>query len=216
MSEAAANGPEGRKGLRSRLLDAAEEWIYRANERNHWIFHVYDRGNEAWAALAFRGVRRRAAALDATVAGANGAEAHIRWLTPDDEAAFADLLAGLDARYLPPHPLDAPAAAAALRRRSYLPFGIFVDGRLVGYLLLRLFFPRRAVTGIWTRRETHNLGIAQACLRRTGAFTDAEGLADYATVPVDNANSVRVANGAGWRTLRTNRRFHVLRRDGAC
>lgn len=210
MSEASAEPP---KGVRSRLLDAAEEWIYRANERNHWLFRLYDRANEVWAAACFRGVRRRASALEETVIGANGAEARIRFLTSEDDAAFAELLAGLDARYLPPHPLDAGAAAAALRRRSYLPFGIFVGERLVGYLLLRLFLPRRAVTGIWTRPETHNLGLAQECLRRTGGFTDAEGLADYATVPVDNLNSVRVANGAGWRTLRTNRRFHVLRRD---
>ena len=195
----------------ARLVDAAEEWIYQLNERDHWIFRLYDRFNELHASLFMRGVRERASQLNRPVECSDGSPACIRFLTPNDEAAFGGLLAALNARYLPPHGRDRDAAASALRRRSYLPFGIFLGDRLVGYLLLRLFFPWRAVTGIWTLPETHNLGLAQVCLRRTGDFSRSEKLADYATVPVDNYNSLRVANGAGWRTLRTNRRFHVLR-----
>jgi ribosomal protein S18 acetylase RimI-like enzyme len=200
-----------RKRLPERLLDAAEEWIYELNERDHWLFRIYDRGNEIYAAIFMRGVRRRAAALDSGVTISDGTAARIRFLTLADEEAFSDLLAAFTARYLPPHPIDRQAAARALRRRSYLPFGIFIGDRLVGYLLLRLFFPWRAVTGIWTLPETHNLGLGQACLRQTAAFSRSEKLADYATIPIDNVNSVRMANGAGWQTQRTNRRFHVLK-----
>jgi len=81
---------------------------------------------------------------------------------------------------------------------------------MVGYLLLRLFFPWRVVTGIWTLPETHNLGLAQLCLRQTCDFSASEKLANYCTIPIDNHNSLRVALGVGWRKLRTNRRFHVL------
>lgn len=202
--------PEKQSAI-ARVVDAAEEWIYRLNEADHWIFRLYDHFNEVHASLFMRGVRARASKLDAPVRCEDGSIARIRFLTVADEAEFAGLLDSLHARYLPPHGRDAGAAARALRRRSYLPFGIFVEDRLAGYLLLRLFFPWRAVTGIWTLPETHNLGLAQVCLRQTGGFSRSESLADYATVPVDNHNSLRVANGAGWKTLRTNRRFHVLR-----
>lgn len=198
-------------GLLARLQDRAEELVYRMNERQHWIFRLWDQGNELWAALCFRGLRRRAAAFERPVRSRSGVEAHLRLLDPGDEEAFARLLEGLRARYLPPHPIDRASARRALRRRSYLPFGIFVEGRLAGYLLLRLFFPRRAVTGIWTLPETHNLGLGQESLRQSRAFTRGEGLADYCTIPVDNLNSVRMATAAGFRILRTNRRFHVLR-----
>ncbi len=137
-------------------------------------------------------------------------EARIRFLTPDDEGAFAVLLSRFDSRYLPPHAIDRDSAARVLRRRSYLPFGIFVEERLVGYLLLRWFFPRRVVTGVWSLPETHNLGLGQERLRQTATFTRSERIPDYATIPVDNVNSVRMANAAGWETIRTNRRFHVL------
>jgi len=207
-------GPTASPSLLARWLDRAEELVYRLNERNHWIFRVWDLGNELWARLAFRGVRRRAARIDAIVAGKTGAKCRFRFLTPRDDEDFARLLGGLTARYLPPHPLDPASARRALRRASYLPFGIFVDERLVGYLLLRLFFPRRIVTGIWTLPETHNVGFGQECLRRTAAFSREEGIADYATIPLDNRNSVRMANAAGWNVIRTNRRFHVLLRDG--
>lgn len=199
-----------RKGPFAALLDRAEEWIYRLNEHEHWIFRLYDWGNEVWAGLFFRGVRRRAAQLNEPIRTRGALEARIRFLEAEDEQAFTQLLACFDFRHVPPHPLDRAAAARAIQRRSYLPFGIFVEGRLVGYLLLRLFFPRRAVTGIWTLPETYNLGLGQESLRRTAAFTTAEGIPDYATIPLDNENSLRMANAAGWQIVRSNRRFHVL------
>ena len=98
-----------------------------------------------------------------------------------------------------------------LRRRNYLPFGVLVDGRLVGYLLVRLFFPRRAVTGIWSLPNAYNRGFSQAAVQATGRFTRGEGLADYITVPIDNKYSLKGAQWAGWKIIRTNRRFHVLK-----
>jgi len=202
-----------RKGLVARGLDAAEEWIYDLNERDHWIFRLYDAFNEAWAALFMRRVRHDAARLDVTVTASDGTPARLRFLTLADEPAFAALLAAFDARYLPPHAVDREGAARALRRRSYLPFGIFVGDRLVGYLLLRLFAPWRAVTGIWTLPETHNLRLGQRTLFETARFSRSLGLADYATIGIDNPNSLRMANAAGWQTIRTNRHFHVLKRE---
>lgn len=163
-----------------------------------------------FAALRFAGLRRRAGTLDVRLQTSKGLEARIRFLHPEDETAFAELCASFDARYLPPHPLDRASAGRTLRRRSYLPFGIFVEDELVGYLLLRLFYPPRAVTGIWTRPDTHNLGLGQEALKQTAAFTHSERLPDYATIPIDNENSVRMANAAGWKVIRANSRFHVL------
>lgn len=203
-------------GLGTRLLNRAEEWIYALNERGHWLFGLYDRGNELWASLAFRGVKRRAGELDAPVPGRDGEEARIRLLRAGaDDRAFAELLEDLAAfRYKPPHPLDRAAARRALRRRSYLPFGIFYRGELVGYLLLRLFFYRRAVTAIWSLEVAHNKRFSVNAGLVTSAFTRAEGLADYITVPLDNVYSLKAALGAGWEIVRRNRRFYVLRHGG--
>lgn len=198
------------RSARTDLLNRAEEWIYRANERQHWVFRIYDFGNELWARLVFRGVRRRARAYARTLEG-KGDRAELRFLGEDDLDAFASLLARFDFKYLPPHPLDRASAAWALRRRSYLPFGIFHRGELVGYTLVRLFFPRRAVTGVWSLRSNHNRGFSQVAVKTTAEFTAREGLHDYVTVPIDNPHSLRGAQWAGWKIIRTNRRFHVLR-----
>ena len=199
------------RGPFRRLQDRAEEWLYRANEQGHWIFRLYDRCNELWARLALRGPRRRAEAIDTAIRGSD-AEARVRFLTPADLDAFADLLAAFDSRYLPPHELDREAARAALSRRSYVPLGIFCEGRLVGYLLVRLFFPRRAVTRIWILPRVRNRRFGVNALLASWEWTGSEGLPDYCTVPVDNVNSLKTALAAGWRVVRTNRRFHVLLR----
>lgn len=201
-----------RSGLLPRLLDRAEEWIYDLNARDHWLFSLYDFGNEVWARLVFRGVRRRAGGIDAEIRGRDGATARLRLLRPEDEDAFASLLERL-ARFphRPPHPLDRASARRALHRRSYLPFGLFFEGELVGYLLVRLFFPRRAVTAIWSLELAHNKRFSVNSGLVTSSFTRSEGLADYITVPLDNLYSLKAAQGAGWEILRKNRRFYVLR-----
>jgi hypothetical protein len=204
----AANTP---RSLLRRFQDRTEEWVYRANEGNHWIFRVYDHFNELWARFVLGGERRRAEAIDATIQGRD-AEARVRFLTPGDLDAFAKLLQAFDSRYLPPHGRDREAAAAALRRRSYVPLGIFFEGELVGYLLVRLFFPRRAVTGIWMLTQVQQRRFGVNALLASWEWSRREGLPDYCTVPVDNPNSVKTALAAGWSILRTNRRFHVLLR----
>jgi hypothetical protein len=199
-------------GLAARLQDRAEEWIYRLNERDHWIFRLYDGVNEVWAGLVFRGLRRRAERLDVTVAARSGREARLRFLRPADLDAFAAFLAALDVRYLPPHGRDRTAAARALARRSYVPLGIFLEGRLVGYLLQRLFFPRRAVSGIWMLAAAHNAGVGRVMFLEAAKAMSAEGLDNYVTIPLDNEPSMRIALWCGWKVIRTNRRFHVLLR----
>lgn len=205
------DGAAAPRGLVRRLQDRAEEWVYRANEQGHSLFRLYDHCNELWARLALRGPRRRAEAIDAAIRG-QGAEAHVRFLKPADLDAFAELLAAFDSRYLPPHGLDREAAAAALSRKSYVPLGIFSEGELVGYLLVRLFFPRRAVTGIWILPRLQNRRFGVNALLASWEWTRREGLPDYCTVPVDNVNSVKTALAAHWRIIRTNQRFHVLLR----
>ena len=196
--------------LYQQLQDWAEERIYRLNEKGSFIFKVYDFSNEVFARIRFRGLRKRASRLDVPFMTRTGLDARIRFLQTTDKSSFAEMLSGLEGRYGPPHPVDAIGASTALTRFSYLPFGIFVEGKLSGYLLLRLFYPSRAVTGIWTLPDTHNLGLGQEALKQTAAFSHSEHLPDYATIPIDNHNSLRMANSAGWQVIRTNHRFHVL------
>jgi hypothetical protein len=192
------------------VLDRLEEWIYRLNEEQHWIFRLYERGNELWARLVFRGVRARASTLDVVVSVRDRA-ARVRFLTPPDVEAFAEFLSRLDVRHQPPHPLDRRTAEGVLRRRSHIPIGIFVEDELIGYILLRLFFFRRAVTGIWMLASTHSAGIGRHTLYESVKFLEREGLPNYCTIPLGNEPSLRIAYWCGWRVIRTNRRFDVLK-----
>jgi len=211
FEEALARARRPPDSFLARVQNAAEMWVYALNERQHWLFGLYEVWNEAWARLVFRGVRRRAAGFARELPGAEG-DVRLRLLEPADLDAFAALLASFDFRHPPPHPLDREHAAQVLRRRSYLPFGIFRGEALIGYALLRLFFPRRVVSGIWLLPRYHGSGIAVAAVRATGELTRAEHLPDYVTIPLDNEPSLMGAQAAGWRVLRSNRRFHVLRR----
>jgi hypothetical protein len=198
-------------GLWRRANDALELWLYHLNLRNHWLFRCMEDVNELYARLVFRGVRRDAMRIDETIQGRDRSF-RIRFLTPDDAPMLSALVARFDFRYLPPHPLDASAVLRALRRPSHLPFGLFRDGEPVGYCLVRLAAPRRCFTGVWTFPVPENAGLSRAAVRCTGRFVDAHGIEAYVTVPLDNTASRKGAEWAGWRVIRQNRLFYVLRR----
>jgi hypothetical protein len=206
-----SSAPDARPGaVKFGLQDRLEMWIYRLNEEQHWIFRLYDWGNEIWARWFFRGTRRRASEMDLTVT-VNDVSARVRFLGPEDAPVFAEFMSQLKVKYLPPHELHAEEAVTALGRRSYLPIGIFVEGRMIGYILLRLFFFRRAVTGIWMLASTHSVGVGRHTLLQSVEFLKSERLPNYCTIPLGNEPSLRIAHWCGWRVIRTNRHFNVLK-----
>jgi hypothetical protein len=202
---------QGPSSAGQRLRNTAEEWIYDLNARGHWLFGAYEWLNGQCARLVFRGVRRRAMRYTATLTGKRG-RAEMRFLTPDDEEIFAALLSRFDFAHQPPHALDAVTAGKVLRRASYLPFGIFYEGELVGYVLVRYLAPRSAFTGVWSIPSVYNNGFSQAAVAATHPFMRSQWLFDYVTVPLDNVWSLQGAQWAGWRIIRSNKRFHVLLR----
>jgi len=193
------------------FADAVETWLYDLNARNHWLFRFMEWANDQYARIAYRGVRRRASAIDDEIPGRDRT-ARLVFLSPEDVGVFADLLARFDFEHLPPHPLDRNTAAAVVRRPSYLPFLILRDDEAVGYALVRLVFPNRAFTGVWTFPDPANAGFSRAAVKRTGQFTDREGIIDFVTVPLDNLPSKKGAEWAGWSVIGRNQRFWLLRR----
>ena len=199
----------------AKLLGRAEEWIYEANARDLAIFRLYDFGNAMWARIRFAGVRRRAASFRAELRGRDGARAVMRWLAPSDEDALVRLWGEFDFRFLPPHALDRATATRVLTAPHCLPLGVDdEEGRLVGYSLIRLFFPRRAVMGLWLLRKVHTQGFGNAAAFATTLLTRAEGLPNFVTIPRENLPSLATVLSCGWQLLRTNRGFHVLVHDG--
>jgi len=198
-----------------RLLGRAEEWIYALNAQDHPIFRLYDAGNSVWARVAFGGVRSRARDFRAELRGRDGARAWMRGLAPEDEDALVALFSQFDFRFMPPHPLDQPTARRVLTSPHCLPLGVEdAEGRLVGYSLIRLFFPRRAVMGLWLLRSVHTQGFGNAAAFATTLLTRSEGLPNFVTIPRENLPSLATVLSCGWRLLRTNRGFHVLVHEG--
>jgi hypothetical protein len=195
----------------AKALGRAEEWIYALNAQDHPVFRLYDAGNAAWARLRFAGVRRRAQAFRAELRGHAEARAVMRAVRPDEEGALAELFSRFDFRFLPPHALDRRAAARILAAPHCLPLVVEdARGEWVGYSLIRLFFPHRAVMGLWLLKSIHTQGFGNAAAFATTLLTRAEGLPNFVTIPRENLPSLATVLSCGWELLRTNASFHVL------
>ena len=197
--------------LLDRLGRALESWLYELNERNHWLFRFMEWGNVRYAAVFFRGIRRRAQNFDEVIPGRDRLY-RMRFLKPEDEEIVANLFSRFDFKYLPPHSMKSRDVGWILRRPSYLPFGLFRDEELTGYYLIRLIAPRNCFTGVWSFPIPENLGLSRSAGKFGGSLTDREGIIDFVTVPLDNPASMKAAEWGGWERQRENRRFHLLRR----
>ncbi|MDG2336350.1 MAG: hypothetical protein P8Q97_19275 [Myxococcota bacterium] len=190
---------------------AIESWLYELNEKKHWFFRLLEWGNDRYAAVFFRGIRRRAMTFDEVVPGRDRLY-QMRFLRPEDEGIVADLFGRFDFKYLPPHSMESRDVGRILRRPSYLPFGLFRDEKLTGYYLIRLLAPRNCFTGVWSFPTPENVGLSRAAGKFGGSLTDREGIIDFVTVPLDNHASMKAAEFGGWERQRANRRFYLLRR----
>lgn len=86
----------------------------------------------------------------------------IKLLTIDDLSDLGNMLNILkteDYTYFRPHGFDNKALKTVLNSNLYLPFGVFEEGRLVGYGFLRLFFTRTAFFGRIVSPEFQGKGI---------------------------------------------------------
>ena len=91
-----------------------------------------------------------------------------------------------------PHKTDLKSLRWVFSRNSYIPLGIFHEGNLIGYSLVRLLFPKLASYAIFVARDWQGRGIGTAALGKQLDFINQIGFNPSSAVNKANVKSLRM------------------------
>ena len=150
----------------------------------------------ARAVTVLRYGRRRERALGrATLVGTvSGHPAEIRPLREGDAAMLAGFLAAMPEDHLQffhPHDFDATAVERVLGSRAFMTYGLFVEGRLNAYGLLRLSPTGSAFIGLLVAPSLQGLGLGRFLVHHLYWQASVAGFRVRSTISQHNAATVR-------------------------
>ena len=141
-----------------------EKLAYLIKHRFPGLFRGIDALARAVTGLRF-GRRRERALAEARIAGTvDRLPAEIRPLQAADAGALTEFLAAMPAEYLEffrPHGFDAGAVMRVMRSRAFMTYGLFVDGSLRAYGLLKLAPTGSAFIGLLVGPRLHGRGLGR-------------------------------------------------------
>lgn len=141
------------------------------------------------------GKRRARALLAARLTGTvDGVWAEIRPLHATDAGALSDFLAVMPADHLEffrPHDFDLDAVAGMLRSRAFMTYGLFVDGTLNAYGLLKLAPTGSAFIGLVVAPRLHGRRLGRFLVHYLYWQASLAGFRARSTLSEHNVASVR-------------------------
>jgi len=140
--------------------------------------------------------RRRAAALaEARVTGTvDGLPAEIRHLQAPDAGALTDFLASMpegNLEFFQPHGFDVGTVTRVVSSQAFMTYGLFMDGSLRAYGLLKLTPTGCAFIGLLVGPRLHGRGLGRFLVRYLYWQASQAGFRARSTISQHNVASVR-------------------------
>jgi GNAT superfamily N-acetyltransferase len=171
-----------------------EKLAYLLKRQMPGVFQVVEAAARRAVALRF-GPRLTRAEREATIVGAVGGRVgQIRPLRPADGGALSQFLDDLPSdylRYFRPHPFDGPGLERVLRSRAFLNYGIFVEGSLAAYALLKIAPTGSAFIGLLVHPDYGRLGLGKFIVAYLYWQASLAGLRTRSTISRHNPASLR-------------------------
>jgi GNAT superfamily N-acetyltransferase len=146
------------------------------------------------------GLRREQALGRATLVGTvSGQPAEIRPIRKGDVAMLAGFLAAMpeeQLKFFRPHGFDAPAVERVVRSRAFMTYGLFVEGRLNAYALLRLSPTGSAFIGLLVAPSLQGRGLGRFLVHYLYWQASLAGFRVRSTISQHNAATVRAHRAA--------------------
>ena len=99
--------------------------------------------------------------------------------------------------YFHPHDFDNKSLLKIIKSPAMVALGYYKDKKLIGYFFLRLFFTKKAFTGLIVDPGYRNLGIGKTMISILKSLTNTLGFKLYSTISRNNQQSLKTheANG---------------------
>lgn len=101
-------------------------------------------------------------------------------------------LSPISPEYFIPHKTDIISLKKLLKKKCCICLGIFYGPELIGYAIIRLFFPNKGLYGIFIADKWQGKGIGTAVLKYQLHLINKLGFYPYSIVSKRNIKSIRM------------------------
>jgi hypothetical protein len=170
--------------------------VYRIRREIPWLFHVIERIGDG-ATLVFFRKRIFRMKQDSRIQGyVNQQRAVVRILTPEDLGGLDKFFQNLPEGYtrnFNPHDFSRGALLKVLQKRTVLAYGLFVEGRLSGYAIAKIYCDRKIYLGWLVAPASTGLGMGKFLADYVFWQAKLGKFEPYATIRSTNIASYRTA-----------------------
>lgn len=170
-----------------------EYFAYLLKQRAPYVFVVIERVARFVVAVRFGGRIASAERVSLVEGVINKKAAQMRALHLGDVAEVRYFLNGLPSdwlKYFNPHPFDSEGLISVLKARAFLKYGLFVDGRLQGYALLKIAPTGSAFIGLLVHPDLSGLGLGKFIVEYLYWQASLAGLRTRSTISRSNSASL--------------------------
>ena len=122
-----------------------------------------------------------------------GLPAEMRVLDPQDIRPLIAFLSNLPSdrlEHFRPHPFDPPGLEAVLNSKAFMNYGLFIDGKLASYALLKVAPTGSAFIGLLVHPDYGKLGLGKFLVEYLYWQASESGLRARSTISRDNPASL--------------------------
>lgn len=125
---------------------------------------------------------------------------YFRLLVPEDTEQVVGLLKRVtegEKQFFKPHGFDWKSVNAVLKSIGFLSFGFFVQDKLVGYFILRLFCMKKSFIGRYVIEDMRNKGVGKEMASMLYDLASALNFEVYSTISEKNLSSLKSHQAMG-------------------
>ncbi len=193
------------------LINLMYQLLVKLNRDHVEIFEFLIFFNDIWCRLFLRRLYRGDPFLPAGTLASKAGPVSVRACTEDDAEEISALLRQLEGKVLLPHRSDVASLRRVFRRPSYFSYRVEGSGQFMGYVLIRVFAPARAVFAIWLKPDQRGGGVGKVIAPTMVENIKKQRLTPYVTVTKDNEASLRMCLHAGYKIVRELPTFYVMK-----
>lgn len=175
-------------------MDWLDRTFYAIKARFPWLYDMAAWGGRQAVVLLFGRAIRQAQAQSAVDGTVRGKPATMRHLHPTDVGALAAMLEEIPEdhlRFFHPHGLGRSELDQVVRRPDIMTYGLFANGKICAYAILKLFPTRKAYIGRLVSPALAGLGIGRFLSRYLYWQSRLLGFQPCSTIHTENLASLK-------------------------
>lgn len=176
------------------------KFFLKLKRKNHKLFSIIGILNELLVSIAFTASGKKPFFFRKKIKK-NNEFFELRQLTVHDSVLLKNFLGkipGNEIVFFKPHSFDLKTIKLLLGKKSFLAMAVFFKKQIAGYGLIKFFFPKKAMIGVFIEKNFRNTGLGKILTNELSVVAEKSDFIPHATISKKNHSSVKMVESCNF------------------